>query len=304
MANLEHHEIKSKKPDWIKIRYKINKNLINVANAVNSLGLPTVCQSALCPNINECWGSGTATFMLLGDTCTRGCKFCSVKRGNPKGYLDPLEIEKLIKAVELLNLEYVSLTSVTRDDLPDGGASRLAEAIKALKKRFPGIKVEILIPDFRGDVDSLKKIIEARPEVIAHNIEVVERITPLIRDKRANYWQSLKVLETIKRLSPGTWTKSSIMVGLGETKDEVIRAMNDLRKAHVDFLTIGQYLRPSKKQAEVVEYVRPEVFKEFERIGYELGFKHVVSGPFVRTSYLAGTYFKEAMDKASMDQES
>jgi len=255
------------------------------------LELHTVCEEAHCPNICECWGGGTATFMVMGDLCTRHCRFCAVKSGRPNGYLDPLEPVKLAYAIRRMNLRYVVVTSVDRDDLEDGGASHFAACIREIRRLNPSIYVEVLIPDFRGDVEALKRVVEARPNVVAHNIETVRRLTPIVRDPRAGYDQSLAVLENIKELDGGIYTKSSIMVGLGETKEEVVSAMRDLREVGVDFLTIGQYLQPSKGHIPVKEYVHPDVFEEYRLIGESLGFKYVASGPLVRSSYKAGEYF-------------
>lgn len=285
----------AKKPEWIKVKLPTGKDYVRIRRIIKSFCLNTVCEEALCPNIADCWGSGTATIMILGDICTRACKFCSVTKGNPKGYLDVNEPERVARAVFKANLDYVVLTSVCRDDLKDGGASHFAETIKAIKKIRPKAIVEVLIPDFQGDESSLKKVVDANPNVIGHNIEVVERLSKLVRDRRASYELSLFVLEKIKELNPKIYTKSSIMVGLGETKDEVIQAMKDLRLAKVDFLTIGQYLRPSKRQMQVVRYVSPNEFKYYEQIGLSLGFLFVASGPLVRSSYKAGEYFVKSV---------
>ncbi|PSO07213.1 lipoyl synthase [Candidatus Marsarchaeota G2 archaeon BE_D] len=279
------------KPEWLKIRPPSGEKYIMIKGLKEGLELHTVCEEAHCPNICECWGGGTATFMVMGDLCTRHCRFCAVKSGRPNGYLDPLEPVKLAYAIRRMNLRYVVVTSVDRDDLEDGGASHFAACIREIRRLNPSIYVEVLIPDFRGDVEALKRVVEARPNVVAHNIETVRRLTPIVRDPRAGYDQSLAVLENIKELDGGIYTKSSIMVGLGETKEEVVSAMRDLREVGVDFLTIGQYLQPSKGHIPVKEYVHPDVFEEYRLIGESLGFKYVASGPLVRSSYKAGEYF-------------
>lgn len=280
------------KPQWLKIRLATTDNFSNIKSTIKSHDLHTVCESAHCPNISECWNGGTATFMLMGDVCTRGCKFCAVKTGNPMKKLDEEEPKKLAQALAEIKLfDYVVLTSVNRDDLIDGGASHFAECIKEIKKAYPEIIVEVLIPDFNGKIDSLKKIIEAKPEVIAHNIETVDRLQKKIRDARANYKQSLSVLKNVKKSNPKIYTKSSIMLGLGETDEEVVQAMEDLRAINVDILTIGQYLRPTEWHLAVNEYVAPEKFEYFKQKALELGFLYCASGPFVRSSYRAGELF-------------
>ncbi len=285
-------EQKLQKPEWLKIKLAVNSEFSNIKSTLNGYKLHTVCESAHCPNISECWNGGTATFMLMGDVCTRGCKFCAVKTGNPMKQLDKDEPKKLAEALKEIKLfDYVVLTSVNRDDLEDQGASHLAECIREIKKEYPKIIVEILIPDFKGNISDLKKIVDAKPEVIAHNIETVERLTKKIRDVRANYRQSLKVLENIKKLNPKIYTKSSIMVGLGERDEEIVQSMEDLRAINVDILTIGQYLRPSDWHLVVNEYVAPEKFRFYKERALELGFLFCASGPFVRSSYRAGELF-------------
>ncbi len=280
-----------RKPPWIRVRLPSGEEYARLSRILRRYRLHTVCQEALCPNVAECWGSGTATIMLLGDTCTRVCRFCAVKTGNPFGRVDWGEPERVAMAVEEMGLDYVVLTSVTRDDLPDGGASVFAETIRRIKERSPDTVVEALIPDLNNDVEAIGMVVEAGPEVIAHNIETVERLTRAVRDPRSGYRKSLRTLQIIKELSPKTYTKSSIMLGLGERDEEVIEAMRDLRRVGVDMLTLGQYLRPTKRHLPVKEYVRPEKFKMFERIGLEMGFLYVAAGPLVRSSYMAGEYF-------------
>lgn len=291
-------------PPWFKIRPPSGEKVQMIRRMVSSLDLATVCQEARCPNLYECWAGGTATFMVMGDTCTRGCRFCHVKTGNPAGLLDPQEPEKVAWSVKKLDLDYTVITSVDRDDLPDGGAAHFAEVIQAIRRVNPETFVEVLIPDFAGDEEALKKVIQAGPHVIAHNIETVERLTPKVRDKRAGYRQSLKVLETIKKLDPSKYTKSSIMLGLGEQDEEVHNAMDDLRAVGVDVLTLGQYLRPANEPRflRVEEYVHPEAFDEWGRIGREeKGFLYVASGPMVRSSYRAGEFFMEGLLREGRD---
>ena len=259
------------------------------------LGLHTVCEEAHCPNIGECWSGGTATFMLLGDTCTRGCRFCAVKSGNPNLYVDELEPVKIAIALRQMGLSYVVLTSVDRDDLSDGGAAHFAQTIVETKKKNPELLVEVLTPDFKGDLEAVKKIVAAHPDVFAHNIETVERLQRKARDVRAGYSQSLKVLKAVKELDKSIYTKSSLMLGLGETDEEVMKSMQDLRDIYVDVLAIGQYLRPSNWHLDVERYVPPSKFEEFRIKGESMGFRYVASGPLVRTSYRAGEYFMESM---------
>lgn len=280
-----------RKPDWLKIRPPSGEKYRHIHQTLRVHNLHTVCEEARCPNVHECWGGGTATLMLMGDVCTRGCRFCAVTSGHPNGWLDPLEPWKVAKVLGEWGLDYVVLTSVARDDLPDGGAGHFAQAVKAIKEQHPKMLVEVLIPDFQGNVESLKKVVDAKPDVIDHNIETVERLTPKVRDRRAKYHQSLKVLENVKQLDPTRYTKSSIMVGLGETEEEVIQTMKDLRSVRVDILTVGQYLRPTQRHIEVKEYVHPEQFEHYKKLGEEMGFLYVASGPLVRSSYRAGEFF-------------
>jgi lipoyl synthase len=238
---------------------------------------------------------GTATFMLLGDTCTRGCRFCAVKSGNPNLVVDALEPVKIAFALKEMKLSYVVLTSVDRDDLPDGGAAHFAETIRETKKQNPGLLMEVLTPDFRGDLEAVKTVIEAHPDVFAHNIETVERLQRKVRDIRANYRQSLAVLKSVKKFDSSIYTKSSLMLGLGETGEEIKKAMQDLREIEVDVLAIGQYLRPSSWHLEVEDYIPPSRFDEFREMGESMGFRYVASGPLVRTSYRAGEFFMENM---------
>lgn len=279
------------KPEWLKIRPPAGENYKRIKGLLKEESLYTVCEEAHCPNVHECWAGGTATFMLMGDTCTRGCRFCAVKTGNPKGILDHDEPYKISSSIGKLNLEYVVLTSVDRDDLPDGGSGHFAQTIVEIKKKDSKVIVEVLIPDFKGDWSALQKIIDAKPEVIAHNIETIERLTPTVRDKRAGYKQTLDLLAQVKKVDSSIFTKSSIMIGLGETEEEVFKTMEDLRSVDTDILTLGQYLRPTKKHLPVVEFVTPEKFAYYEKKGMEMGFKYIASGPLVRSSYKAGEYF-------------
>jgi lipoyl synthase len=279
------------KPAWLTVNPPKGQSYNDLKGLFGSLGLHTVCEEAHCPNVHECWGGGTATLMLMGDVCSRACRFCMVTPGRPQGIVDPLEPENVAFALTQMGLTYVVLTSVDRDDLPDGGASHFARTIKLVKESNPGILVEVLIPDFQGEVADLKQVIDARPDVIAHNIETTMSLTPTVRDPRAHYWQSLSVLRNVKKLNRHVYTKSSIMVGLGETEEEVTQTMLHLRQAGVDFLTVGQYLRPSSRHLRVVEYVKPEQFERYKTIGEGLGFRYVASGPLVRSSYRAGEFF-------------
>ena len=279
---------KDPKPDWLKVRMPGGGRYEHVKSTLRELQLHTVCEEAACPNVGECWGSGTATVMLMGRICTRGCRFCDVESGAP-GPLDPLEPRHLAEAVGRLGLDYLVVTSVNRDELPDGGAAHFAQAIVELRRAASKTMVEVLTPDFQGSREALQMIVDARPTVAAHNLETVERLTPRVRDRRAHYAQSLDVLRFYKQ--GGMRTKSSLMLGLGETRAEIVRAMRDLREVGCDILTLGQYLRPSEKHLPVEEFVRPETFAELEREGLALGFRFVAAGPLVRSSYKAGEYF-------------
>lgn len=290
-----------RKPSWLKVRIPSGDTVKLVNSTKEKRDLHTVCEEAMCPNRHECWSSGTATFILMGDTCTRACSFCSINSGKLNGLLDEREPLKLTDAVKVLNLNYVVLTSVTRDDLKDGGANHLAKCIQSLKNDNPKLLVEILIPDFGGNISALRKIIETPVDVIAHNIETVESLTEKVRDPRASYKQSLEVLANVKRMDPFRYTKSSIMVGVGETFDEILEAFADLRSINCDFLTIGQYLRPTLKHMKVEKYVHPDVFEQYKAEAIKLGFKSVASGPLVRSSYKAGEFFIENLIKSEKE---
>lgn len=282
----------ARKPAWLKVKAPGGGRYAGLKKLVHDRKLHTVCEEAACPNIGECWGGGTATLMLMGDLCTRGCRFCNVKSGRPKeGWLDAEEPRKTAEAVRLMGLDYVVLTSVDRDDLPDQGASHLAGTIRAVREASPGTLVEILIPDFRGEAGLVETVAASGPHVLAHNLETVERLTPSVRDARAAYRQSLEVLREAGRRHPRLVTKSSLMLGLGETRDEVLQAMRDLRAAGVRVLTLGQYLRPSDWHLAVERFVPPEEFDALRAEGESMGFLYVAAGPLVRSSYRAGEYF-------------
>ncbi|WP_281244786.1 lipoyl synthase [Halogeometricum limi] len=296
-----------RKPDWLKMRPPSGRRFTDIKQTLRDRDLHTVCEEANCPNMGDCWsgrdGPGTATFMLMGDRCSRGCNFCDVQTGGMEP-LDPDEPENVAAAVAEIGLDYVVLTSVDRDDLPDQGASHFAETIREIKRRDASILVEVLIPDFQGDEDAVRKIIDAGPDVIAHNIETVERLQWPIRDRRANYEQSLSVLEQVKRESD-IYTKTSIMLGLGEYDHEVYQTLSDLREADVDVVTLGQYLQPSRTHLDVFEYVHPDAFETWRRAAEEeLDFLYCASGPMVRSSYKAGELFVDAVvrDGKSVEQ--
>jgi len=276
-------------PEWIRVRAPIGERYAHLKGLVRGLQLHTVCEEAGCPNIGECWGAGTATIMILGDMCTRACRFCAVKTGNPRGDVDPSEPVRVADAIAELQLNYVVVTCVNRDDLPDGGAGIFAETIRQIKAKSPRTRVEVLTGDFRGARASVEKVLTAQPDVFGQNIETVRRLTHVVRDRRAGYAQTLSVLNMAKEIAPTCRTKSSILVGMGETPDEVIETMRDLRAVKVDLLAIGQYLQPThrKRNLPLVEYVTPEQFARYRAEGLKLGFKYVASGPLVRSSYKA-----------------
>lgn len=282
-----------RKPEWLRVRPPSGQTYGHVKGLLRGLNLHTVCEEAHCPNVGECWGGGTATIMLLGDVCTRGCRFCAVQSGNPRGLVDEEEPQKVAEAVAELGLTYVVLTSVDRDDLPDGGASHFAATIREIKARDPSILVEALIPDFQGDLEAVRTVVDAGPEVLDHNLETVRRLQGVARDRRANYEQSLAVLRAAKTIRDGLLTKSSLMLGLGETREEILESMRDLRANGVDLLTLGQYLRPSEWHLPVQEYVSPGTFDELRVAGEDLGFVYVAAGPLVRSSYRAGEFYLE-----------
>ncbi len=280
-----------RKPAWLKRTIPAGDRYAWIKRRARALDLHTVCEEARCPNIGECWQGGTATFMLMGDTCTRGCKFCAVKTSRRPAPPDPAEPAKIASTIAAMDLDYVVLTTVDRDDLADQGAAHIAAAIRAARGACPELLIEVLIGDFRGDRDLLAEVIAARPAVLAHNLETIERLTPAVRDPRAGYRQSLDVLAASRQIAPALPTKSSLMLGLGETRDEVLAAMRDLRAAGVDFLTLGQYLQPLAGKLAVQEYVPPDAFAALEQAGLELGFRYVAAGPLVRSSYRAAEYW-------------
>jgi lipoyl synthase len=279
-----------KKPGWLRVGVPGGERYQKVRDTLQKLRLHTVCAEARCPNVAECWGGGTATVMLMGDTCTRGCRFCHVKTSSAPPPLDPDEPRHMADAVRELGLDYIVVTSVDRDDLPDGGAAHFADAIRRLKE-IPRLLVEVLTPDFRGDAEAVRTVGRAGPDVFANNLETVRRLTPVVRDAKAGYDQTLEVLARMKREFPGVVTKSSLMVGLGEGEDEVLQAMRDLRAVGVEILTLGQYLRPSAWHLPVVEFVTPEKFDAYRLQGLAQGFRYVASGPLVRSSYRAAELF-------------
>jgi lipoic acid synthetase len=281
-----------KRPEWIRIKLlPSEEKFFEVKNTLRTLGLHTVCEEARCPNMAECWESGTATIMIMGDRCSRRCKFCSVQAGK-LGPLDPDEPLRVADAIKKWAIKYVVVTSVCRDDLIDGGAEHIANTVRAIRCISDGkIAVEPLVPDFQGKYEAIEKVVKSEPQVISHNIETVRRLSPAIRDPRASYDLSLRVLRTIKQINPEIYTKSSFMLGLGETQDEVVESMNELRAAGVDIITLGQYLQPSLGHILVAEYISPTTFETYKGIAYELGFKFVAAGPFVRSSYKAGEMY-------------
>jgi len=285
-------ELKARKPGWLKVRSPGGLKYLKLQKLMRNQSLHTVCEEAACPNIGECWEAGTATFMILGDVCTRACKYCGVAHGMPT-ILDIEEPSRVTDAVAAMELEHVVITSVNRDELPDGGAGIYAETIRLIHERVAGCSVEVLIPDFKGDEDALRLVLDARPEILGHNLETVERLHPEVRPG-GRYWRSISFLGAAKRMDPGTLTKTGIILGMGEEADEVRQAMADVRQAGVDILTLGQYLRPSAAHIPVARWVGPEEFADWKRVGEkEMGFAHVESGPLVRSSYHAKEQARE-----------
>lgn len=281
------------KPPWLKVRLPSGAAYHRLRDDFRRLRLHTVCQEALCPNIGECWRSGTATIMILGDVCTRGCRFCAVKTAKTGAALDPEEPVRVAEALARMDLRYVVITSVDRDDLEDGGAGAFADTIRETLRRCPQLTVEALIPDFRGDLHALGKVVDAGPRVVGQNLETVRRLTRYARDARCGYEQTLDVLRRVKTLAPRIYTKSALLLGLGETPAEVRTAMEDLRARDVDILTLGQYLRPTPRHLPVAEFLHPDRFREYADQGRRLGFRHVSAGPLVRSSYRAAESFAE-----------
>ncbi len=280
-------------PPWLKVGLATGPNVARLKTASRSRGLSTVCEEARCPNLAECWGGGTATFMVMGDTCTRGCRFCSVATAARPSVPDPQEPSKLALTLKEMAVDYAVLTTVCRDDLPDQGAAHLAACLREVKSVCPDMKLEMLLQDFRGDKPLLELVLDAEADVIAHNVEVVERLTSSVRDAKAGYRQSLDVLAHSKKYRPKTPTKTSLMLGLGETETELIQAFKDIRSVGVDILTLGQYLKPtgSRHHLPVERFVPPEEFDRLGELARSLGFLYVASGPFVRSSYRAAELF-------------
>jgi lipoyl synthase len=287
----------SRKPAWLRARAPMGDAFAAVKGIVREHRLSTVCEEAKCPNIGECWNAGTATIMLMGAVCTRACRFCAVDTGNPRGWLDSQEPDNVARSVELMGLKYVVLTSVDRDDLADGGAAHYAAAVRAIKRRNPGTAVEALTPDFAGVMGDVETVMDSGLDVFAQNIETVERLTHKARDPRAGYRQTIDVLEAAKRCRPAVLTKTSLMLGLGETDDELRACMKDLRGAAVDILTLGQYLQPTPNHLQVERFVTPEQFAQYRDWALESGFLECVSGPLVRSSYRAESTLARHLDK-------
>lgn len=279
--------VRMRKPDWLRIRVRGGAAFEKVQGIVREHRLATVCEEAKCPNMGECWSSGTATIMLMGDVCTRACRFCAVNTGNPRGWLDPEEPDNTARSVQLMNLNYVVLTSVNRDDLPDGGAGHYADCVRRVKEVNPQTAVEALTPDFLGMLGDVETVVDSGIEVFAQNVETVKRLTHPVRDPRASYEQTLAVLAHAKQHRPDVLTKTSLMLGLGETEQEILEAMDDLRAASVDILTLGQYLQPTAHHYPIDRWVTPDEFEQYRHWGLERGFMEVVSGVFVRSSYRA-----------------
>lgn len=293
-----------KKPEWLKVRAPVGENYFEIKALLRSLDLVTVCEEAKCPNMGECWNGGTATFMLLGEVCTRGCRFCSVKTGNPRGKVDVDEPRKVGEAIAKMSLDYVVLTSVDRDDLPDEGSEHFAETIRVIKRNNSRLLVEVLTPDFKGNEEFIGKIVDAKPDVFAHNVETVERLQKRVRDPRAGYAQSMRVLQYVKERDPFRYTKTSLMLGLGEADDEILQCLKDLRNVDCDVVTFGQYLQPTKLKLKVEEFVTPEKFQYWQKTAEAMGFLYVASGPLVRSSYRAGEYFmKGIIEKRRAEEE-
>ena len=279
--------VHGEKPQWLRAKLPSGPGYSSTRKIVHEHRLSTVCEESMCPNIGECWNAGTATIMVLGSVCTRACRFCAVDTGNPKGWLDPDEPLNSARAVKLMGLEYVVITSVDRDDLEDGGASHYAQCVREIKKLNPGTAVEALTPDFNGVTEHVELVIDSGLDVFAQNVETVRRLTHPVRDPRAGYEQTIEVLRLAKAHRPSVLTKTSLMLGLGERDNEILKTMHDLRDANVDILTLGQYLRPTANHLPVERYVTPAEFEAYREEGLELGFLEVVAGPLVRSSYRA-----------------
>ena len=276
-----------RKPTWLRVKSQNSRKYRELKSIVSDKNLHTVCEEAMCPNIQECWSHGTATFMLLGSVCTRACKFCAVDTGNPKGQLDKDEPIKVANSIAYMDLKYAVLTSVNRDDLSDGGAGHFSDTIRAIKEKAPGVIIEALVPDFLGNTKSIETLLDSNLEVFAQNLETVRRLTKRVRDPRAGYDQTLEVLSYAKQNSPAIITKTSLMFGLGETEEEILIAFEDIKRAGVDVLTLGQYMRPTINHLPVEKWYTPDEFDYFKKIAIEIGFLEVASGPMVRSSYRA-----------------
>ena len=285
--NPNKHIPAERKPKWLRIKSQNSSKFRELKEIVSHKKLHTVCEEAMCPNIQECWSHGTATFMLLGSVCTRACKFCAVDTGNPKGQIDAKEPEKVANSIAQMNLKYAVLTSVNRDDLEDGGAMHFAQTVVSTKKEAPGVIIEALVPDFLGKRESIETLLDSNVEVFAQNLETVNRLTHQVRDHRAGYEQTLEVLAYAKTYSPKTISKTSLMLGLGESEDELLESFNDIRSAGVDVLTLGQYMRPTINHLPVERWYSPEEFQHMKKLAQDIGFKEVASGPLVRSSYRA-----------------
>ncbi len=284
-----------RRPEWLKVRIPSGENYFDLKGIMRGNSLHTVCESARCPNIAECWAHRTATFMILGDECTRRCAFCAVPKGRPHGGVDWDEPERVAEAARTMGLSYIVVTSVDRDDLPDGGAELFARTIRALRQRIEGPKIEVLIPDFQGEDDALRTVLAARPDVLNHNIETVPRLYPIAR-RGSRYDRSLRLLRLARELEPAIPAKSGLMVGLGETWEELVSVLGDLARAGVGIVTVGQYLRPSREQLPVARFYSPQEFADLKREGMRLGIRHVESGPLVRSSYHAHEQTKSLTD--------
>ncbi len=287
-----------RKPEWLKVQLPQGQDFKEIRDNLREKGLATVCEEAKCPNISECWSARTATVMILGDTCTRACKFCHVKTGNPKGFINAEEIENTSKMVALMSLRYIVITSVDRDDVPDHGAGHFAAVVERVHRDHPETKVEVLIPDFGVEPDRMHTLARSNPYVIAQNVETVKRLTHPVRDPRAGYEKTLACLDFYKTHYPHIQTKTSLMMGLGETWKEIEETLADLRAINVDIVTFGQYLQPSKRHLNVEKFYTPEEFAELKRLALKLGFKFVASGPLVRSSYKAADFLDYVESKS------
>ncbi len=292
------------KPDWIRMRLPSGQKYADLKEMFADLKLATVCQESLCPNISECWSGGTATLMLMGEVCTRGCRFCHVKTGNPKGVLDLDEPNKVAYALSQMDLKYVVLTSVDRDDLEDEGSGHFSKTVSLIKQTSPQMLVETLTPDFKGKKECVEKLVRSGVDVYAHNIETVAQLQKKVRDPRANYEQSLFVLKTAKEVNPDIYTKSSLMLGLGETDQQIRQTLSDLRSVGCDVITFGQYLQPTKRHLKVAKFVTPEKFEDWKQVAEkEFGFLYCASGPMVRSSYRAAELFLQGIIKKNAKGE-